>query len=738
MIFAGTSRGEDTRRNEQAMRSRAVYVLQQSAKRNVLLAGGLLLLLSIAASATAEEPLLQPHDRVAICGDQITANQGYALHLADYLMMCQGVEDVDVAQFGWGGQTAEAFLAKLDTDLLPFKPTVAMTCFGMTDAGRKALAEETAQRYRKAMTAMVQVLRKGGVRTIILGSAKCVDSFHYHKDPAQAAITNKALSALAVITEEVAAKEGAIYADVFGATMKTMTALKELHGKEYAFDNQDGYGPGPGCKLAMAYAFLRALGCDGNLGTVTIDYKAETATCDPAQKIVGFDGRAATIKSTRYPFLYLEKQILAESIIKCLPFNEELNRFTLVVKNVPSPRLKVSWNVPQWSELRAHESRDFTAEEAAQGIIISSGLDPVPFGRFQDVHRDLWELQNLERTLKAAFVNTEEGRTRRAAQVKKARDRFKPIAHKFRLQTLSEERKRYTGPINAILDTDMSGDCDDAGALALLLSFTNQKECNLIACVVNGRDVDLCSGATVHAICAYYGHPDMPIGANHGEPWLHPTKSHYTLKTRERFAKEFPTDDKLPAGVTVYRKALAGAADGTVVIVSVGFMESILGLLESKPDEISELSGLELIQKKVREFVIMANSTVHDNKVSVPWPTPIRYTFGVGSYLSTGKSLSNTPEENPVRFVYQHFGNEKNNALKDGRQSWDLTAAWLAVRGTGELWDESWGGHWNVDPKTGACAWVGNADENRTFILERMHVPDVQKMLEAELSRPPK
>jgi lysophospholipase L1-like esterase len=702
------------------------------------LATGLLLLVSIGGGATAAEPLLQPHDRVAICGDQITANQGYALQIADYLTMCQGVEDVDVAQFGWGGQTAAEFLAKIDTDLLPYKPNVVMTCFGMNDGGQKALDEETAQRYRKAMTGMVQALKKGGVRTIILGSTKCVDSFHYHKDPAQAAITNKTLSALATITREAAAREGALYADVFGATLKTMTALKELHGKEYAFDNPDGYGPGPGCKLAMAYAFLKALGCDGSLGTVTIDYKAETATCDPAQKIIEFDSRAATVESTRYPFLYLDAQVLSESILQCLPFNEELNRFTLVVKNLPSPRLKVSWNVPRWSELRAHESRDFTAEEAAKGILIPSGLDPIPFGRFRDIHNDLWELQNLERTLKAAFMNTEEGKAKRAAQVKKVRDRFKPVSHKFRLQTLSGERKPYTGPINAILDTDMSGDCDDAGALALLLSFTNRKECNLIACVVNGRDVDLCSGATVHAICAYYGHPDIPIGANHGEPWLHPTQSHYTLKTRERFAGNFPTDDKLPAGVTVYRKALAGAADGTVVIVSVGFMESILDLLESKPDEISRLSGLELIQKKVRELVIMANSTVHDNKVSVPWPTPIRYTFGVGSTLYTGKSLNNTPEENPVRFVYQHFGDKEHNALKDGRQSWDLTASWLAVRGPGELWDESWGGYWHVDPKTGAVAWLGNTDKNRTFILERMHVPDVQKIIEAELSRPPK
>src|SRR4051812_34714625 len=63
------------------------------AGNNVFLAG--FLLVFIVASSIAEEPLLRPHDRIAICGDQITANQGYALTLADYLTMCEGVEDLD-------------------------------------------------------------------------------------------------------------------------------------------------------------------------------------------------------------------------------------------------------------------------------------------------------------------------------------------------------------------------------------------------------------------------------------------------------------------------------------------------------------------------------------------------------------------------------------------------------------------------------------------------------------------
>ena len=114
----------------------------------------------------------------------------------------------------------------LDTDVLPFKPTVVITCFGMVDGGNKALENETADSYRQAQTESVRALKKAGVRTVILGSPRCVDSFTFRNDPAQAAIYNKTLAALADIDREVAASEGAIYADVFGATLAAMQKLK--------------------------------------------------------------------------------------------------------------------------------------------------------------------------------------------------------------------------------------------------------------------------------------------------------------------------------------------------------------------------------------------------------------------------------------------------------------------------------------------------------------------------------
>ena len=65
-----------------------------------------------------------------------------------------------------------AFVRGSTLDLLPFKPTVVLTCFG--NLSTDAYAAST---YGRAQTDLVEALKKAGVRTIVIGSPKCVDSF---------------------------------------------------------------------------------------------------------------------------------------------------------------------------------------------------------------------------------------------------------------------------------------------------------------------------------------------------------------------------------------------------------------------------------------------------------------------------------------------------------------------------------------------------------------------------------
>ena len=99
---------------------------------------------------------LKQGDRLAICGDSITEQKMYSRIMEDYLTMCVPELNVTVRQYGWGGERASGFLARMTNDCLRFKPTVATTCYGMNDhqyrpyleINRRDLSDELGSDYQ--------------------------------------------------------------------------------------------------------------------------------------------------------------------------------------------------------------------------------------------------------------------------------------------------------------------------------------------------------------------------------------------------------------------------------------------------------------------------------------------------------------------------------------------------------------------------------------------------------------
>jgi len=699
------------------------------------------------ALTVAADPVLQSHDRLAICGDTASSRLGYSVFIEEYLLACQPVDMGDIAEFGLNAGTAREFCDRLDTDLFPFKPTVVMTNFGASETGDMPLDDAAANAWRKTQTDLIDTLKKDGVRTIIVGSPKCADSTGYHQSPAQVAIRNKNLGVLADIDRDVAAREGVIYADVFGATMAAMTKARALYGDQYVFDN--GH-PGNPCSLVMAYAFLNALECSGDIGSLTVtDFATNRARCSPGQWITYMD-HTLSVESTRFPFWWYRGNSTSPTILKCIPFDDELNRYLLIVKNLPTARAKITWG---------NEDHDFSAEQLAVGINLSREYARTPFSDFFDiVTHCLFDQQQLAQTSAQSSTDHEKDSQSAAPWNSLVQSTIARLIHVIRhsqrqiiaIQPLAEVEKQPPGPIPVIVDTDLDGDVDDVGAVALLNDFMDQGEAKLIACVHNTSNVQLSSCATIHAINAYYGHPSILIGQSYGEKGpatpmksvllpappegYHgvpgPFNSSYTLQIHQRFDPDFSNDDKLPAGVDVYRKALASAADGTVVICSIGTMENVQDLILSQPDSVSNLSGLDLVRKKVRELVIMANTVPQDHYLLSKWPTKIMWTTYVGNGIGTGPSLLKTPENNPVRMAYDLFG-----VLHTGRQSWDLTAAWLAVRGPGNVWDVVAGRPQYINDITHTPT---APHRNESEVTVKMSYPDAARLIGDELARSPK
>lgn len=276
-------------------------------------------------------------------------------------------------------------------------------------------------------------------------------------------------------------------------------------------------------------------------------------------------------------------------------------------------------------------------------------------------------------------------------------------------------------PARIIFDTDMANDCDDTGALAVLHALADKGEAEILAVVTNRKDPSNASAAACAAINRYYGRPEIPIGTDKDGATIRGGRpSSFAPVLRDEFPHDAKPDDEMPDALLVLRRVLAAAADQSVTYCSVGALSNLEDLLRSKPDEISALSGEELIEKKIKLTVIMGGGfprTVNPetnikldpaSAVTVVnnWRGPILWQgYEVGAAIITGWELEKAPKTNPVRRAFELRMHHGAPALAHGKPSHDQATVLLAVRGPQpELWDVIDKGRVIFD-SDGHCQW---------------------------------
>lgn len=273
-----------------------------------------------------------------------------------------------------------------------------------------------------------------------------------------------------------------------------------------------------------------------------------------------------------------------------------------------------------------------------------------------------------------------------------------------------------------ILDTDMSGDCDDAGTLALLHALADRGECELLATVVNRKDRTGASAAAVDAINTHYGRPDLPIGTDKQGPTDLQRTSLYAPMLRDEFPNDIGPDDRAPDALQIYRDVLAAQPDACVTICSVGALSNLAVLMEKSP---------ELVRAKVKRLVIMGGDFTGSNKpetnirthrqaakvVAERWPGEIVWQgFEVGDVLITGAQLKQTPNNNPVRRAYELRKYRNRPSIEGGQPSYDQAAALYAVRGPEpEYWRVIAGGRVAVDAE-GVTTWHPDSTARHAYV----------------------
>ena len=387
--------------------------------------------------------VLRQGDRVAICGDSITEQKMYSRIMETYLTVCVPQLEVTVRQFGWSGERAPGFHRRMANDVLRFKPTLATTCYGMNDHLYRPYTEEIGRAYRDSSLAIIKDFKRQGVR-VIQGSAGTVGKMPSWVKSAQGTVQdlNLGLLELRNIDVALAQQEQVVFADVFLPMLTQGFQAQKIYGKDYMITGKDGVHPGWAGQLVMAYAFLEAMGLDGEIARIELDARARTATASTNHRILSVEHGAVTVESRAFPFCArgaLGNDGSIRSGMSLVPFNERLNRFVLVVRNLSPGQYKVSWG---------ETDNTYTAHALAEGVNLAADYEVNPFSMpFVAVDNAVAKKQSYEtRQIKTLFHGAE-GRAdmeataaltekARAPLVKEIYRAFKPLKHTIRIESV--------------------------------------------------------------------------------------------------------------------------------------------------------------------------------------------------------------------------------------------------------------------------------------------------------------
>jgi purine nucleosidase len=290
--------------------------------------------------------------------------------------------------------------------------------------------------------------------------------------------------------------------------------------------------------------------------------------------------------------------------------------------------------------------------------------------------------------------------------------------------------------LKVILDTDIDSDVDDVGALAMLHTLADHNKVDILGVIVTSDD-SYAPGCT-DAINHFYNRPEIPIGVEKGIQLQHISK--YTKEISEGFPKRIQSYEDALDATNLYRKLLSEADDQSVTIITIGHLTNLAHLLKSGPDNISDLSGIELVRQKVQLWSCMGGMYPEGKEANFYRPDPASTVYSVehwpGEVVFGGWELGNEiitgglflqkylEPTSPVSKAYQLYNNFS------GRQSWDQASILYAVSPDNSYWELVRDGHCKVNPD-GSNIWVAGERGKQAYLKKKADPREVAKIIDA-------
>ena len=302
-----------------------------------------------------------------------------------------------------------------------------------------------------------------------------------------------------------------------------------------------------------------------------------------------------------------------------------------------------------------------------------------------------------------------------------------------------------------MLDTDIGPDCDDVGALAVMLSYAKESGIDVLG--VCNCTSNVYGTATVDAIREYCSFPEFTIGM-YSRPGFYADAQKYNKYIAETYSTKYKNNTlKYLPNVEFYRSLLASAEDDGVILVTIGMFNTFAEFLKSGADEISTLSGIELAKKKLHAVVSMAAvlpagrefNVICDYEASKfcfdNCPVPMYLSdFKVGLSVFNGyePDKAETYKNNPIFDSYQLYTADWQRV--GFNRSFDLTAVQFAFEGEGKLYSLTPAGRLEFFneapdklPNADATRFVECENGNIRFMIKNVSDEEIAASLQARM-----
>lgn len=277
-----------------------------------------------------------------------------------------------------------------------------------------------------------------------------------------------------------------------------------------------------------------------------------------------------------------------------------------------------------------------------------------------------------------------------------------------------------------IIDTDWWTDVDDVVSMRVAAACERAGLIDIRAITLSASFIT--APGSLDAMMVQEGHPGIPIGriTNTHSPSGSPAYQNRMASEWDHTEAGGPST--LESAVTLMRRTLVAADDGSVDILSIGFTNNIADLLASAADGVSPLTGSQLVALKVRHLWVMGGEwptgSEHNfnetsqakaaaSAICVGWPTPITFLgFEIGVNVLSGGTLRTAYPTDIVTEALADHGSAY------GRNSWDPLLIRLAALGDPTLAGYTTvTGTASVNTSSGANSWVDSPTGPHRYVV---------------------